>query len=942
MHNIAKFLGASAFALAAYSASAAAKADVRKDASSVRPATAQELLATVKLPYDSFTLANGLRVIVNSDSKTPVVTVSVWYGIGSKYESAGHTGFAHLFEHLMFNGSENVPGDFYVPLRAMGSTGMNGGTNYDFTYYYESVPTAGLDRTLFMEADRMGHLLGAVTQNALDQQRGVVQNEKRQGDTAPFGMASYATVAGIYPSDHPYGHSVIGSMADLDKASLNDVRGWFKSHYGPNNAVLVLSGDVTVATARQLVERHFAAIPRGPDTRPVSAPVPVLDAARSATIKDTVPNTLVRKSWPIPGLDNTDEPALEAAAAVLGQIEGNRLYKELAIDHPLTEQTSAEVSAQAQGGVLNVAAMVKEGIDPAEVERHIDAVVTRFLAEGPTEAELARVTVGNTVAMMRSLENTEEKASFLGYGQLVANNPVSEVDKLRAMAALTPTQVRDVARRWLSRPAFTLKVVPGTRDGYEEAISPVEVAAAPPKPIAATATAIPLPPIGTMPALNYPAIIHTTLSNGIRLDYARRDTAPMTDIALSFEAGAGADGARRGTQSLALSVLTGLTARRDTQSLGIAKGQLGAEIGSRVTQDATIFRLDTPSANLCPSLALLAEMLREPNFDSPELKRLRSELGASIAQNMADPRAIADRKLVPLLYGSEHPYAGLAGSDPKVVAALQPAELATFRARWLRPDNARLFVVSDRPLSDVRATLETAFGSWKMPGTPGRIAVRPSAPATARIVLVDRPGSPQSQILGAFPTPLTGLTGMQAEEIGNRALGGDFTARLNMDLRETRHWTYGVNGSFDKARHAAPYTVQTSVQTDKTGAALAALRDDISEFVGVRPITPQELQTAISSSVNQLPNSFGSRGELLSAMQTNVRYGRADDYYVKLAGIYRGLKLDQVRAAMKRAIDPSLAIWVVVGDAAKVRPQLTALGLPVVEDSSDAAPKAAR
>jgi zinc protease len=281
-------------------------------------AAVQALLDRVDIAYETFTLDNGLRVVVHEDNKAPVVAVSIWYNVGSKDEPAGRTGFAHLFEHLMFNGSENAPGDYFEPLREIGATDLNGTTWFDRTNYFQTVPRSALERALFLESDRMGHLLGAVTQENLDNQIGVVQNEKRQGDNQPYGMVEYAQLEALFPEGHPYRHSTIGSMADLSAASLADVHAWFRENYGPNNAVLVLAGNVNTAEARELVERYFGDIERGPVNTPAAADVPTLPNRIDETMYDRVATTRLYRNWVVPGLTHEDQVALQVGATILG------------------------------------------------------------------------------------------------------------------------------------------------------------------------------------------------------------------------------------------------------------------------------------------------------------------------------------------------------------------------------------------------------------------------------------------------------------------------------------------------------------------------------------------------------------------------------------------------------------------------------------------------
>ena len=900
-----------------------------------KAAPVADLVRAIDIPYQEFTLANGLRVVVHTDRKAPVVAVSVWYDVGSKNEPAGKTGFAHLFEHLMFNGSENAPGDFFEPLKAVGATDMNGTTYFDRTNYYETVPTAALDRALFLESDRMGHLTGAITQSVLDEQRGVVQNEKRQGDNQPYGLAQYKIIEGLFPRAHPYGHTTIGSMADLDKASLADVKQWFRGHYGPNNAVLVLAGDIDVAQAKPLVEKYFGGIPRGPQNAMPNAPVPTLPAPVDEVMKDRVAATMVMRAWAVPGLKEKDAAALDVAASVLGGLASSRLDNALVKGDKVAVQVSAENETFSQPGMFSITMIVRPGVDVAAATKRLDQVVGELIAKGPTADEVQRAVttdVSRNLVGLESVGGDGGKAVALAEGELYAGDPSFYKKELAELAAQTPASVTAAMQRWLTRPAYGLTVVPGERDKYDEAVvpPPAEVAAAPEQPVKGMRGA--MPGVGAPSSLAFPKVERTRLSNGVELVYAQRATVPQTQLVMSFDAGNAADPAGRlGTQRLTLAMLDEGVPGLNSVQVAEAKERLGADIGTGTTQDRTTLSLRVPSANLAPALALYGDILRRPTFPEAELARVRDQQLAGIAQELTTPDALAARVLPPLVYGPASPYAKPSGSgDPAAVAKLTRADLLAFREAWLRPDKAKVFVVSDRPLAEVRALLDRAFGDWRGSGTAGvKSFANPGAPAAAKIVLVDRPDSPQSLILAGAPTPLTGTEDLLSVLTANDALGGDFTARINMDLREAKHWSYGTYGFFRRAEQATPYWIQAPVQADKTGASIASLREDVAGFLGAKPLTPGEFALSVESSTRELAGQFETSGAVLQGMQTNDLYRRPDDYYATLTQKYRGLTLKQVDAAARAAIDPKRFVWVVVGDAKVVRPQLDTLGLPV-------------
>jgi zinc protease len=701
-------------------------------AASSKPAPVSALVKSVKIPYKQFTLKNGLRVVVHTDRKAPLIAVSVWYGVGSKHEPKGKTGFAHLFEHLMFNGSENAPGDFFEPLAQIGATDFNGTTFFDRTNYFQTVPKNALDRTLFLESDRMGYLLGAVTQEKLDNQRGVVQNEKRQGDNQPYGMGWYATLAGLFPEGHPYHHSTIGSMADLDAARLDDVRTWFRDNYGPNNAVLVLAGDIDVKTAKAATEKWFGAIPRGPAIKDVTAAVPTLDAPKEKVLKDKVATTRITRMWAIPGETNADATALAAGAAVLGGLSSSRLDNALVRSEKIAASVSASANLFEDVGIYFVSADVLPGIDPAVTGARLDAVIADFLRDGPTADELMRVNTSSISGIISGLESVGGfggKATTLAEGALYRNDPGAYRKDLRELAKLTPAKVRDTTRKWLSRPVYTLKTVPGEREaeggggaakGSKAAPFPSAFFYADPKePVSAKVAPGPdrskLPDVGEFPTLDFPTIERATLKNGIPVFFAKRDAVPKVNVSISFDAGFTADPRDAlGTQALMLGVIDEGTTTRNSIQIAEESERLGTGISKGASLDRTSFSMTALTPNLGPSLALMADIVRNPAFDPKEVERVRAQQLTAIASELTRPAALAARVLPEKLFGAAHPYGipGTGTGDPKVVKALTPDQLRAFHRRWIRSDNARIIVTGNTSLPQLLPLLEASFGNW--------------------------------------------------------------------------------------------------------------------------------------------------------------------------------------------------------------------------------------
>ncbi len=906
-----------------------------------QPAPLENLVEQVAIPYDQFQLDNGLTVIVHEDRKAPIVGVAVWYNVGSKDEPKGETGFAHLFEHLMFNGSENAPDDFFKYLQEMGATDYNGTTDFDRTNYFETVPTGALERALWLESDRMGYLLGAITQEKLDNQRGVVQNEKRQGDNQPGGLVFYEIIKTLYPEGHPYDHNVIGSMADLDAATMSTVQNWFRDNYGPNNATLVLAGDISAAEAKPLVEKYFGPIARGPVNDPAQADVPVLKEDVRTVMKDQVAATSIDKYYSVPGITDRDLTALNVGAQILGGLSSSRLDNALVRDEQIAISVNAGNYAFQRVGILDIGATAKPGVDPAVVEKRLNEIIADFIQNGPTEDEVRRAATSSLAGTIRGLEEVGGfggKAVTLAEGEVLAGDPGFFERQMNILATLTPGEVKAAMQKWMTRPAMTLVLEPGEREGeYEEAASVAssDDASEDAAPAASEITVTkvrPAPEISQLTALDFPDVTETSLPNGIKVYYAQRDAVPATRVTISFDAGSAADPIdKRGLEGLTLGLMDEGTTTLNSRELAEAQERLGANISTGGGVDRSTFTLSSLSANLEPSLELLADVVRNPAFDPAEIERIRAQTVTSIQQSLKSPSGLAYYVASPLVYGADNPYGG--SGTVESVGALTRDDLVNFKQTWLRPDNATVFVVSNLPLAEVMPDLEEAFGNWAAPATPkGQkdFSSLAAAPESARIVLVNRPNSPQSFIVGGEITPYSASDETIVDLTNaNNALGGNFLARLNMNLRETKGWSYGVRGGPSINEGAVAYFVQAPVQADRTGDALAEIIKEVSEFVTTRGVTDEELTRNVNNEIRQLPGQFETSSAVLGAMQNNVKYGRPMDYYETLADKYRGQTVESLDAAARKAISPDRFVWVVVGDAEKVRPQLDKLGLPI-------------
>ena len=886
--------------------------------------TAPLQAADIEIPYEKFELDNGLTVIVHEDRKAPVVAVSVWYKVGSKNEPKGKSGFAHLFEHLMFNGSENYDDEWFKPLQEIGATGLNGTTNTDRTNYFQTVPTTALDRILWMESDRMGHFIGAVTQEKLDEQRGVVQNEKRQGENQPYGRKVFTNIQeSLFPYDHPYHHSTIGSMDDLNAASLEDVQEWFETYYGPSNAILVLAGDINTEEARPLVEKYFGDIEAGPPLLKPDVWVPERGANSRATMYDQVPQARIYRVWVAPENVNPQATDLFIAASVLGDGKNSRLYKELVYDQQIATDASVFNFELQMASIFGVVVSVKEGESIEKVEREMERVIDEFLTRGPTRDEVALVSTKTKSSIIRGLEEVGGfggKAVTLAQGELLKGDPAYFATELEELDAATPRGVLAVAKQWLGDGWHQLDILPFPE--YSASATGVDRTTG-------------LPAVTGETTLEFPAIEEATLANGMRVYLATRSTVPVVNVALQFDAGYAADaGGKLGLANFAANMLDEGAGRFNALGLAAELEKLGATIGAGSNLDTTTVRLSALKENLTPSLALLGDVVRRSTFADDEIERQRALILNGIQQEKAQPVPIALRILPPLMYGAGHaygvPFTGSGEED--AVASINRDDLVGFRDKWLRPDNGSIFVVGDTTMAEIKPLLERAFGNWRASGdAPTKNIGEVALPEGARTLIIDRPGSPQSLILAGHVAPPTGADNNIAIEAMNDVIGGNFNARVNMNLREAKGWAYGAYTFFQGARGQRPWLVYAPVQTDKTGASILELKKELNAFLSTAPAREDELQRVKYDNVRSLPGQYETSGAVLGSLLSSSRFDRPLNYPETLPAKYDALSVADANAAAKGVINPDKLIWVIIGDAEKIRAEVEAAGIGAVE-----------
>jgi zinc protease len=871
------------------------------------------------IPYTQFVLKNGLTVLVHEDHKSPVVAVNTWYHVGSKNEKPGKTGFAHLFEHLMFSGSANFDKTFLSALEGIGATDLNGTTNKDRTNYFETVPASMLDYTLFAESDRMGHLLGVLDQKKLDLQRGVVQNEKRQRENQPYGVVEQIVTENTYPAGHPYSWTTIGSMDDLDAASMSDVTNWFKNNYGPNNVVLVLAGDITPAQAREKVEHYYGDIPPGPPVARQREWIAKRSGTHRETVQDRVPQARIYRIWNVPGADTPAEALLDLAAHVLGGSKTSRLYQRLVVKEELATSALSSDDSNEIAGQFGINLTARPGADLARMQAVADQELQALMKTGPGEEELR---LAKTAILAQYARSVERVGGFGGKSDILARcmtftgNPGCYKTYLQRIQAATPAMVRQAMVDWLSDGDYLLEVDPFPA-GLAASTTTLDRGKGPPPP-------------GRPEQLHLPPMRMATLSNGLKVVLAERHGAPVVNLSMMVDAGFASDShALPGLASLSLRMLEEGTRTRTSRQISAELEALGASFGATTNLDGAFVNMNVLTPTLSRALGLYADLVLHPSFPQADFERLQRERIAAIAREKTVPRTMALRVLPGLLYGKDHAYGlPLTGTGTEqAVARMTRDDLVRYHQAWFKPNNATLLVVGDTTMETLRPLLEKAFAGWQPGEVPRKDVARVAQPDRTVIYLVDRPGALQSEIVGAQLAPPRNTPDAVALNLLNDVFGGTFSSRLNMDLREDKHWSYGVGSGLVAAVGQRILYSAAPVQTDKTAPALRELARDYAGIAGARPITGPELKAAQDNETLALPAAFETIAQLGNGYATILQYHLPEDYYNTYTEKVWAVHPADLNALAARTILPKQQLWIVVGDMSKVEADVRALGL---------------
>ncbi|WHI46351.1 pitrilysin family protein [Microbulbifer sp. VAAF005] len=900
---------------------------VDKEAAASSKAAASDKEAYVpppklEIPFHKEVLPNGLTVIVHEDHKAPVVSTNLWYKVGSKDEPPGKTGFAHLFEHLMFNGSENFPGEYFEPFQRSGATDMNGTTSNDRTNYFVTVPKGALDMALWMESDRMGHFKGAITQEVLDEQRGVVKNEKRQGENAPYGKAFDIIAKSTFPKGHPYSWTPIGSMEDLDNASLEDVKKWFEDHYQPANAVLVIAGDVTVKDAMAKVRKYFGDIPStGVQPRIKNWELPT-QVKKREVVYDQVPQTRIYKVWNVPAVGSEVEDALELMTSLLANRKNSLLYRRLVRDEQVATSVSAFYYGRQLAGQLMIIVDVKPGQSVEKVEDLLNKELKEFAKNGVNADELRRVKQSEFAGLVKGLEKTGGfggKSDILAQSEFYFGDPGALIEGVEDYAKVSALEVQEVAEQWLKEDSYTLIMEP--KQKYTAA--------------AEGADRSKLPEVDKNVELELPKQKEFTLKNGLKVVLAERHDTPVVLMNLQFRSGASADKNKPGLASVAAQMLNEGAGDLDSLEFSSRSEELGVNIGGGSGLDYNNISMSALKTQLEPSLELFEKVVTEPRFPESDLERVKSNRLDAIAQEKAQPQGLAMRELPPLLFGENHPYGSpLTGSGtPEGIKSITREDLVNFQKTWVRPDNATLTIVGDVTEKEIEPLLNETLGKWTAPKSelPKIEVAKVPRPEKARVYLLDRPGAQQSYIMAGLLMPPWQPQGAEAFDAMTNIIAGKFTSRVNMNLRENKHWSYGARAVSLDTEGQRPYILFAPVQTDKTAPAIKELVKEYEEYLGERPITAKELEDYQNDEVLKQSARFQTKGQLLSSINWQVEKGLPEEYIAEYPQRVSALNKEKVEASAKEYLAPDQFTWVIVGDLSKIKGEVEALDIGPVE-----------
>ena len=894
---------------------------------------------TLSVKLEKVKLANGFELILVEDHRLPLIAFNMWVHAGPRNEAKGQTGFAHLFEHLMFAGTRHIPrGQADKIIDAAGGTDSNGSTDFDRTNYFFTLPSNQLELGLWLKSDMLGYMIDEVDSVSLANQQDVVRNERRQSvENRPYGLTEEAMFQALYPEGHPYRASVIGSHEDIQSIKLADVKAFARSYYRPNNATLVLAGDFDPAQARKLVEKYFGTLKAGDPVPPVNVAQPKLTQEKRVAVTDRIELPRLDIAWHTSPVFKPGDAELDIASHVLGGGKSSRLYKTLVYDKQLAQSVQVQQYSLSLGSVFSIEVTARPGKSMEEIEKLVDDAVAELSQNPPTPDELARARASIETATLSHLEKVQGLADQINYYNQQAGDPDFIGKDLARYQAVTAAGIRDAVAAQLKKNA---RVVVVTTPG-EKVLAP-EVAT-PPIPAKAAknereslnadvAWRKTQPKAGKAKPLSLPDGKRLTLANGLTVIHVANPGLPLVSASLVVRAGQTANPADKpGLSSFTAGMLQQGTQTRTAQQIADEAAALGATLTSGAARDEARIEVGSLKRNFAQSLALLADVALHPAFAEGEIARQQNQRLAALAQQRDQAPAVASVVANRVIYGEGHPLAQASLGDEATIKGTDAGALRQFWSAHYRPDQAALVVAGDISEAEVKALAEQLFGGWQRPGTaaPTLNTAAPS-PTAARVVLVDKPGAPQTALAVVSTGPKSGTPDASDLKVQNAALGGLFTSRINTQLREVKGYTYGIYSVYTMNRDSGMFGIRGSVRTDVTGAAMVDLFKEV-DGMRAKPMGAAELNRVRNAQLLALPGLFDTNRVVASTYASEWALGQPADSITSLPRKYGAVTAASAYKATRTYVDPASLIVVAVGDKAKVLPQLEALGRKPLE-----------
>lgn len=900
---------------------------------------------SLKIDFEKYTMPNGLQVILHQDHSDPVISYEIMYHVGSSRERPGKTGFAHLFEHLLFGGSENVPSGGFDKILENAGGYNNGSTGQDVTQYFESFPKNALEKVLWIESDRMGFFINSVTKRAMAIQQNVVQNEKRQYvDNAPYGFTSYLIYKNMYPKDHPYNWEVIGEMEDLKNANLSDVKEFYDHFYGPNNATIVISGDFNPDSVKVLMNKYFSEIKSHGKVETRTPMVATLDKDIRLYHEDNFANVPeINMVWPVPPQYQKDAYALDFLARLLSEGKKAPLYKVLVKEKGLTSRPSAYNNSSELAGEFYINIRANEGKSLKDVEEGVNEALAMFEKDGVTEKDIERIKATAEKNFYRNINNVLGKAIQLASYNTFLGDPGFIGKDLENIKSVTIDDIKRVYETYIKGkhhivtsfvPKGQLAMIAANSEPAnikEENIneaSQVEISKVSEEPVVKTPSSIDRtkePASGDEPSLKSPQVWRATLSNGIQVAGIVNNEVPLVNITIQVDGGVNQDRIDLpGVATMTAGMLMQGTRNRTPEELEEAIQLLGSSVSSYAGKEESAVSASTLSRNFAKTVSLMKEILLEPRWDTAEFALARTRTLNQLIQGNAQPRVVASNTFSRMLYGNSNIFAINTAGTTESVGKITINDLKDFYAKNYSPAITRICIAGDISKEAALEALKPLEQEWEK--TDVKINTWPEPPVLdkSKIIFVDIPGSRQSVITIGYLSLSRNNPDYVKTDFINYRLGGSFTSILNQILREEKGFTYGASSYIPEMKSPAPFTASSMVRSDATFESVKIFREEMEKYS--KALTQEEINFIKNAMIRSQALNFETDEALLGTLMTMTKFNLPDDYISKEQEVIKNMTVEEARNIATKYIVPDRMYYIVVGDAATQLKALEKIG----------------